>query len=319
MNRMANATRPAAASLSEHRRALAIDVVSVQSQVVYGRVGNNAAVPTLQALGLSVAAVPTVVYSNIPSYPTMHGGALPVEWFSGYLRDLSARGALDALRAIQVGYLGGPAQAHALADWLSTVTCQHPKVKVIVDPVIGDEDHGVYGIDGTAEVYRTRIMTLANGLTPNGFELGQLVGYPVHDMDAVVSAARSLLVGRTEWIAVTSAAPATWEPGEMKVALVTRDCAHVVSHPRIGIALAGTGDLFSAAVTGHWLTAASLPDAVANACKRVLASLHRTEDAHSKELLLPDPSMDFSDESIILSEIPGRRAASPYMNPIQWN
>lgn len=312
MHMMATANRPAqrAASLSEQRQALTIDVVSVQSQVVYGRVGNNAAVPTLESLGLSVAAVPTVVYSNIPSYPTMHGGALPVEWFSGYLRDLSARGALDALRAIQVGYLGGPAQAHALADWLRTVTHQRPQVKVVVDPVIGDEDHGVYGIDGTAEVYRDRIMALANGLTPNGFELGQLVGHPVQGMDTVVSAARTLLVGRTEWIVVTSAAPATWAPGEMKIALVTKDCAHVVSHPRIDIALAGTGDLFSAALMGHWLAGAALPHAVANACKRVLAALRRTDDARSKELLLPDLSMDLGGESIVLSEIPGQRAAS---------
>lgn len=99
---------------SPSSRPLSVDVVSVQSQVVYGRVGNNAAIPTLEALGLSVAAVPTVVLSNIPHYPTMHGGALPIEWFDGYLQDLSARGALHALRAILVGYLGNPAQAQAL-------------------------------------------------------------------------------------------------------------------------------------------------------------------------------------------------------------
>ena len=95
-------------------RPLAIDVVSVQSQVVYGRVGNNVAMPALQAQGLAVAAVPTVILSNTPHYPSIHGGAVPTEWFEGYLADLSARGALQQLRAVVTGYLGGPEQAQAL-------------------------------------------------------------------------------------------------------------------------------------------------------------------------------------------------------------
>ncbi len=125
------------------RHPLVLDVVSVQSQVVYGRVGNNVALPTLEALGLSVAAVPTVVFSNTPHYPTIHGGALPIEWFSGYLEDLSARGALRNLKAILVGYLGNPAQAEVLARWTRLLLTQHADLRLVVDPVMGDHDHGM--------------------------------------------------------------------------------------------------------------------------------------------------------------------------------
>ncbi|WP_205622396.1 hypothetical protein [Xanthomonas arboricola] len=109
-------------------RPLPLDVVSVQSQAVYGRVGNNVAVPTLEAQGLSVAAVPTVVLSNTPHYPTMHGGALPIEWFEDYLHDLSARGALSALRAILVGYLAihdrlMPSRVGRGRGWRSVPSC----------------------------------------------------------------------------------------------------------------------------------------------------------------------------------------------------
>ena len=80
-------------------RPLDIDVVSVQSQVVYGRVGNNVALPVLSRHGLTAAVVPTVLLSNTPHYSSLHGGAVPADWFAGWLEDLVARGALEHLRA----------------------------------------------------------------------------------------------------------------------------------------------------------------------------------------------------------------------------
>ena len=174
------------------------DVVSVQSQVVYGRVGNNVAVPTLESLGLSVVAVPTVVFSNTPHYPTMHGGALPVEWFEGYLQDLSERGALHALRAILAGYLGSPGQAKVLARWTQGLQAERADLRVVIDPVMGDHDHGIYVDTDMAEAYRQLLLPLAHGLTPNGFELAHLTGRPVDDTESVVAAARTLLTGCTQ-------------------------------------------------------------------------------------------------------------------------
>lgn len=263
------------------------DVVSVQSQVVYGRVGNNVAVPTLESLGLSVAAVPTVVFSNTPHYPTVHGGALPIEWFEGYLQDLSARGALHALRALLVGYLGSPGQAEVLARWTQTLQAECADLRVVVDTVMGDHDHGIYVDTGMADAYRQLLLPLAHGLTPNGFELGQLTGLPVNDMESVVTAARSLLTGRTQWVAVTSAAPATWPDGEMQVAFVTRTQAHVITHARIDAVPKGTGDLFSSALTGHWLNGATLHEAIARACQMIVQALRHTHNAQCAELVLP--------------------------------
>lgn len=268
-------------------RPLPVDVVSVQSQVVYGRVGNNVAVPTLQAFGLGVAAVPTVVLGNTPHYPTMHGGALPIDWFAGYLQDLSARGALERLRAVVTGYLGSAEQAAALGRWIAGVLQAHPGVQVVVDPVIGDHDHGIYVKPELVDAYREHLLPLADGLTPNGFELEQLAGRPLADAASVVAAARALLVGRTRWVVVTSAHPGAWAAGTMQVAVVTRDAVQVLTHARIDIAPKGTGDLFSAAVLGGVLGGASVVEAAAAAGERVVAALRRTQAARSAELLLP--------------------------------
>lgn len=269
------------------RQPLQLDVVSVQSQVVYGRVGNNVALPTLEALGLSVAAVPTVVFSNTPHYPTIHGGALPIEWFSGYLEDLSARGALRSLKALLAGYLGSPAQAVVLARWARLLLAGHADLRVVIDPVMGDHDHGIYVDAGMADAYRQHLLPLAHGLAPNGFELAHLTGRPVNDLESVVAAAQTLLTGHTEWIAVTSAAPDTWAADEMQVVLVSRTHAHVITHPRIDATPKGTGDLFCAALTGYWLTGAPLPDAATKACQQVMWALRQTEQAQCAELLLP--------------------------------
>ena len=263
-----------------------IDVVSVQSQVVYGRVGNSVAVPTLQAYGLNVAAVPTVLLSNTPHYPTVHGGEVPLEWFSGYLDDLSARKALQRTRAILVGYLGSPAQAQVLARWIERVKAEIPELRVIVDPVIGDHDSGVYVDPGMVEAHQRHLLPLAHGLLPNGFELERLTGHSVDDVESVIAAARTLLSERTQWVAVTSAAPAAWAPDEMQVAIVTRGDVQLVKHPRIAAEVKGTGDLFGAVLTARMLDGDTVAEAAAHACNRVVDALRHTHRARCAELLL---------------------------------
>jgi len=268
-------------------RPLPIDVVSVQSQVVYGRVGNNVAVPALQAQGLTVANVPTVIFSNTPHYPSFHGGSIPAEWFSGYLDDLFARNALGQVRAVLTGYMGGPQQAELLAAWIARLLKARPALQVVIDPVLGDHDTGQYVSPDMADAYPRHLLPLADGLTPNGFELQQLTGSTASDIDSVVAAARRLLTGRTQWIVVTSAAPAAWTDDQMLVAVVTRHEHKILSHARIDASPKGTGDLFSATLTGQLLSGASLVDAAAYACDQVIAALELTRQAQSAELLLP--------------------------------
>jgi len=264
---------------------LPIDVVSVQSHVCYGSVGNSVAVPTLVSLGLNVVAVPTVYLSNVPQYDTLSGGVIPQEWFEGFLADVELRGALTHARAVLTGYLGSAQQATALAAWLERAVARDPDLLVVVDPVMGDQDAGLYVHPDLPAAFGT-LAGLATGLTPNAFELERLAGRQLGTLPDTVAAARELIVGRTRWVVVTSAAPAAAPGGETQVAVVTDSTELVVRRPRVESAAKGTGDLFSAALVHALLAGSDLAAAVEAAHSRVAAALQRTLRLGCAELVL---------------------------------
>lgn len=268
-------------------RPLPIDIVSVQSQVVYGHVGNSVALPCLRGHGLRALAVPTVLFSNTPHYPSIHGGAVPADWFQGYLQDLQARGALEQVRTILVGYLGSPEQMRILSDWIRQLLLERPEIHVIVDPVIGDHDVGIYVAPGMLQAYKDYLLPLAHGLTPNDFELGQFTSMPIQTLDDAIQAARRLLHGNLRWLVATSSAPDSCPADEIQIAVVTRDSEHIVRHPRIPIWPKGTGDMFCASLSAHLLLGHTLNQSVELACAELLQVIQKTHDQNSAELCTP--------------------------------
>lgn len=164
-------------------------VISIQSQVVHGHVGNSAAAYAMQAEGVNVAAVPTTLLSNHPRYPSLRGRVLETELVADLLRGVEERDLVDEAAVLVTGYLGSPGNAAVVADFVERSLTRNSKLVYLCDPVIGD-DGRVYVADGILDVVRHRLLPAANLMTPNQFELELLSGITIADTKGCALLAR---------------------------------------------------------------------------------------------------------------------------------
>ena len=121
-----------------------MNVISIQSQVAFGHVGNSAAVFPMQLHGIDVIAVPTTLLSNRPGYQTIRGRVLDAELVADLLHGIEERGAVDSATMILSGYLGSAANAAAVADFVARAKAKNPALLYYCDPVLGDRDRGLF-------------------------------------------------------------------------------------------------------------------------------------------------------------------------------
>lgn len=216
-------------------------VLAISSQVAYGPVGNSAAVPALEARGHEVLAVPTVVLSNHPGHGRPAGLRASAQDLAAMLAALERLGVLAGVAGVLTGYFVDGAQVEAVAAALARLKEERPQLFVLVDPVIGDDDGGLYVPPEVANGIREHLLPLASAIAPNRFELQWLSGQSVGERESAIAAARALGIGEV----LATSIPAG--DGMISSLLVTADGCESLTSPRLAMVPHGTGDYLSGA------------------------------------------------------------------------
>lgn len=261
-------------------------VLAIQSQVVYGHVGNSAAVFPLQRLGIDVWPAPTVVFSHHPGHGGAGGGALPADFVANVLRGLVALGRLSECHAAMTGYLGSVANGIAALAAVAALRDANPRAIYLCDPVMGDRHTGLYVAKDLPDFFRAHAMPRAEIATPNQFELERLAGKRITTLESALDAAEALRALGPRIVIVTSLERADAGEEVAETLAVSTDGAWLVRNPRIAKVPQGAGDLFAALFLGHYLKSRDVAQALGRAVASTYGVLITSSDLGLDELAL---------------------------------
>jgi pyridoxine kinase len=258
-------------------------VLSVQSRVAYGHVGNAASVFPLQRLGIEAWALDTVAFSNHTGHGQWRGSVVPAADIAVLFEGIAALGVLPRIDAVLSGYLGDAATGPVLLDIVGQIRNANPQALFCCDPVIGDVDTGSYVTEGIAEFFRDRALALADIVTPNRFELEYLTGRNIASLAEAGEAAAALRALGPGIVLVTSL-----EYAAERIAMLAAgpDGVWAVETRRLPVMLNGCGDVTAALFLARLLRGESLPDALALTAASIYAVIETTMQLERYELAL---------------------------------
>jgi pyridoxine kinase len=261
-------------------------ILSVQSHVVYGHVGNSAAVFPLQRLGREVWPLMTVQFSSHTGYAGWRGHAFDAAMIDDCMSGLEAIGALPRCAGLLTGYLGKAEIGEAVLRALDRIRGANGEAAYACDPVIGDVERGSYVAEGVAEFFRDRALPAATIATPNAFELEWLTGEQAHNLQTTRRAIAALR-GRGPRVVVAKSLKLDDTPANALDMLAGDDAGFWrLRTPKLPIAVNGAGDVFAALFFHHWLETRQTPEALSRAVSAVHAIVKATLAAGSRELCL---------------------------------
>lgn len=262
-----------------------MNILSIQSHVAYGHVGNDSAVFPMQRLGVEVWPIHTVQFSNHTGYGAWKGRVFDGGMIDEVMEGISERGVLPSCTGVLSGYMGSADVGHGILSAVERVRAANPRAVYCCDPVIGDVGRGVFVRPGIPEFMREQAVPAADIVTPNQFELELLTDIEIRTIADAHRAVETLRDAGPKVVLVTSLV--TDETPDDAIDMMAADAkgAFRVRTPKLDVSVNGAGDAIAALFFVHYLREESAAAALAKASASIYGLLKRTKEAGSREIL----------------------------------
>ncbi len=263
-----------------------MQIMSIQSSVAYGHVGNSAAVFPLQRVGVEVWPVHTVNFSNHTGYGAWRGPVLPADDVREVITGVEERGAFPKIDAVLSGYQGGADIGGVILDAVDRVKAANPDAIYACDPVMGNATSGCFVHPDIPVLLRDRVVPKADLITPNQFELGFLTDTEPHTLEETLKSVDAARAMGPRTVLVTSVLRPDAAPDTLEMLAVRDGEAWLVATPRLPMKANGSGDVTAALFTAHLLATDSPQTALERTVSSVYDLLSLTLESGERELQL---------------------------------
>lgn len=261
-------------------------ILSIQSAVAHGHVGNSAAVFPLQRIGVDVLPVNTVNFSNHTGYGAWRGPLIPPEDVREVITGIEERGVFPRIDAVLSGYQGGEGIGEVIIDAVARVKAANPRAVYACDPVMGNAKSGCFVSPAIPILLRERGVPVADIITPNQFELGFLTETDPGSLDSTLAAVDIAREMGPQTVLVTSVERPDRAAGTIEMLAVDAHGAWLVETPYLPMKANGSGDVTAALFTAHYVETGSAKIALERTSSSVFDLLKLTLESGDRELQL---------------------------------
>jgi pyridoxine kinase len=263
-----------------------MNILSIQSHVAYGHVGNAAAVFPLQRMGVEVWPIHTVQFSNHTGYGSWQGRVFDAGMIGEVVAGIEQRGVLGECDGVLSGYMGSAGIGRAILDAVTMVKQANPAAKYCCDPVIGDVGRGIFVREGIPEFMKDKAVPAADVITPNHFELNYLSGRASSSLQQVRDAVKAVHDLGPRVILVTSLHTTQTPENAIDLLASGESGCFRTRTPRLALTVNGAGDAIAALFFAHYLRSGSVGEALSQAASSVFGVLAKTVEAGAREIQL---------------------------------